>query len=52
MRNDVPGERIIFSNPFRPISDIRFARKMGVRKEVIDCELELRKIKDFYPEAL
>ncbi|XP_012272890.1 ornithine decarboxylase 1 [Orussus abietinus] len=51
MQFGVPGERIIFANPTKLPSHIKFARKVGVDKMTVDCESELLKIKDLFPEA-
>ncbi|KAG7204474.1 hypothetical protein KM043_004906 [Ampulex compressa] len=51
MQYGVTGERIIFANPAKCPSHIKFAKKMGVRKMTVDSEIELLKIKDLFPEA-
>ncbi|XP_043470239.1 ornithine decarboxylase 1-like [Leptopilina heterotoma] len=51
MKYDVPGERIIFANPMKAPSQIKFAREVGVDKLTADCEHEIYKIKDLFPEA-
>ncbi|XP_066589736.1 ornithine decarboxylase 2-like [Prorops nasuta] len=51
MKLGVSPDRIIFANPAKYLSHIRFARKVGVRKMTADSEVELLKIKKFFPEA-
>lgn len=51
MQYGVPSERIIFANPAKSPSHIKFAKKMNVSKMTVDSEIELLKIKDLYPEA-
>ena len=47
----MPSDRIIFANPVKTPSQIRYARKVGVSKMTADSIWELRKIKELYPEA-
>ncbi|KAK2581901.1 hypothetical protein KPH14_002358 [Odynerus spinipes] len=51
MRYGVTGDRIIFANPTKCPSHIKFAEKVGVDKMTADNELELLKIKDLFPKA-
>ncbi|XP_051153629.1 ornithine decarboxylase 1-like [Leptopilina boulardi] len=51
MKYNVSGERIIFANPMKAQSQIKFAKEVGVDKLTADCEFELYKIKDLFPEA-
>jgi len=47
----VSPERIIFANPTKPKSHIRFAAMMGVKTMTFDCDIELQKIKALMPDA-
>jgi len=47
----VHASRIIYTNPVKTPTSLRFARKVGVRHLVFDNDEELQKIKDVYPEA-
>ncbi|XP_014232598.1 ornithine decarboxylase 2-like [Trichogramma pretiosum] len=47
----VHPDRIIFANPVKTPSQIKYAQKVGVSKMTADSMWELRKIKEFYPEA-
>lgn len=51
MQFGVNPDRIIFANPTKSPSHIKFARKVGVEKMTADSEIELMKIKDLFPEA-
>ncbi|XP_023247308.1 ornithine decarboxylase 2-like [Copidosoma floridanum] len=51
MAYGVPADRIIFANPIKTPCQIRYAQKVGVSKMTVDSMWELRKIKEFYPEA-
>lgn len=46
----VDRERIIFAQPQKTIVSLKYAREKRVRT-VFDCESELRKIHQYYPEA-
>ncbi|XP_062549881.1 ornithine decarboxylase 1-like [Armigeres subalbatus] len=46
----VDPDRIMFGQPMKTIESLEFARKLKVRT-VFDCESELRKIHQYYPEA-
>lgn len=47
----VKPERIVYANPCKTASYIRFAAKMDVRKMTFDNPEELHKIKKFFPHA-
>jgi len=47
----VPGERIIFANPIKSTSDIKYAKDNGVEQITVDNKTEIKKIKDFFPKA-
>jgi len=51
MQYGVQPERIIFANPCKSPSHIKYAKKMNVSQMTVDSELELLKIKNLYPEA-
>ncbi|XP_029036773.1 ornithine decarboxylase 1-like [Osmia bicornis bicornis] len=51
MKYGVIAERIIFANPAKCPSHIKFAKKMNVDKMTVDSEIELLKINDLFPEA-
>ncbi|XP_071563966.1 ornithine decarboxylase 2-like [Temnothorax nylanderi] len=48
---NVQGERIIFANPNKLPSHIKYAKEQGVALMTADNALELIKIKDLFPEA-
>lgn len=48
---NVNADRIIFANPAKPSSHIRHAATMGVDTMTFDSEIELRKIKELFPQA-
>jgi ornithine decarboxylase len=47
----ISASRIIYTNPVKTPTSLRFARKVGVRYLVFDNDEEVQKIKDIYPEA-
>lgn len=47
----VNPERIIFANPTKPKSHVRYASIVGVKTMTFDCDIELRKIKAICPDA-
>lgn len=49
--NGVPAEKIIFANPCKQASHIRFAAENGVRMMTFDNAEELHKIKSLHPQA-
>lgn len=51
MQYNVHPDRIIFSNPYKSPSHLKYAKKMDVSQMTADNEFELLKIRDFYPEA-
>ena len=48
---EVPKDKIIFANPYKGLSHLKFARDHGVRMMTFDSESELIKIRSVYPEA-
>ncbi|XP_014611965.1 PREDICTED: antizyme inhibitor 2-like isoform X1 [Polistes canadensis] len=51
MQYGVTPDKIIFANPTKSPSHIKFAKSVGVDKMTVDNELELFKIKNLFPEA-
>lgn len=51
MKLGVSPSRIIYANPCKQKSFLKYAAKQGVDKMTFDNEAELVKIKDLYPEA-
>lgn len=47
----VHPERIIFANPAKSASHIRYAAAVGVTTMTFDSETELHKVKKLYPNA-
>lgn len=47
----VHSDRIIYANPTKQMSHIKFAKKFGVERMTFDGPEELYKIKDCYPDA-
>lgn len=47
----VAPEKIIFANPTKPKSHIRYASIVGVKTMTFDCDIELHKIKAICPDA-
>ena len=47
----VSPERIIYANPNKQISHLKFAASKGVSLMTFDGEEELRKIKEHFPQA-
>lgn len=47
----VNPERIIFANPTKPKSHIRYASIVGCKTMTFDCDIELQKIKVLCPDA-
>lgn len=47
----VEPERIIFANPAKPSSHIKYAASVGVQTMTFDSETELHKVKNLFPEA-
>lgn len=50
-RNIFLADRIIYANPCKQSSYIRFAQEVGVEIMTFDNENELLKIKQIYPKA-
>eukprot|EP00795_Rhopilema_esculentum_P005736 gene5736-10990_t len=51
LRIDVPPEKMIFAHPTKQISHLELAKRYDVSMMTFDCESELHKIKEIYPEA-
>lgn len=47
----VPSDSIIYANPCKLKSHLRFAKQQGVTRMTFDSEAELYKISEIYPEA-
>uniref|UniRef100_A0A8D8U949 ornithine decarboxylase n=1 Tax=Cacopsylla melanoneura TaxID=428564 RepID=A0A8D8U949_9HEMI len=47
----VDPSRIIYANPAKPISHIRYASEYGIDTMTFDNEMELQKVKQFHPNA-
>ena len=47
----VAPDRIIYANPCKQISHLKYAASRGVDLLVFDSECELHKIKELYPSA-
>ncbi|XP_047326905.1 ornithine decarboxylase-like [Impatiens glandulifera] len=51
LSHGVSPEQIIFANPCKPESHIRFAAKVGVKRTTFDSVFEVEKIKRCHPEC-
>lgn len=51
MKLGVSPSKIIFANPAKSVSHIRYAREVGVDLMTFDNEIELLKIKEHHPDA-
>ncbi|XP_055316889.1 ornithine decarboxylase 1-like [Sitodiplosis mosellana] len=51
MNYGVAPQSIIYANPTKPISHLKFAAEMNVSVMTVDSEFELLKIKKHYPDA-
>ncbi|XP_078050774.1 ornithine decarboxylase-like [Augochlora pura] len=51
MAQGIPASRIIFANPMKLPSHIRFSKEVNVDRLTIDSEEELLKMKKIFPEA-
>jgi len=51
LRMGVSPKRIVYANPCKQNSHIKFAAKKNVARMTFDNETELHKIKDLYPDA-
>ncbi|XP_024890936.1 antizyme inhibitor 2-like [Temnothorax curvispinosus] len=49
-KHKVQGERIIFANPNKLPSHIKYAKEQGVAQMTVDNEIELIKIKELFPD--
>ena len=47
----VPASRLLYANPIKQPSHLRFAAKVGVNLTVFDGEAELRKIAELHPSS-
>lgn len=47
----VSAERIIFANPCKPSSHVKYAAQENVAVMTFDSTMELQKVKQFYPDA-
>jgi ornithine decarboxylase len=47
----VDPSRVVFNNPFKEISHLKFSARHGVRLLTANCEMELHKIKKYHPSA-
>ena len=48
---DTPEDKIIYANPCKGLSHLKYAKEHGIRMMTFDNESELLKIKTHYPEA-
>lgn len=51
MNYGVAPQSIIYANPTKPISHLKFASEMNVSVMTVDSDFELHKIKVYYPNA-
>lgn len=51
MKHGVAPQSIIYANPTKPISHLKFAAEMNVSVMTVDSDFELFKIKKYYPDA-
>ncbi len=47
----VSPSRIIYANPCKQISHLKYAAKKGIELMTFDDELELHKVKKYFPSA-
>ena len=47
----VPPERIIYANPYKQVSQIKYAANNGVQMMTFDSEVELMKVARAHPKA-
>lgn len=45
------SDHILYANPCKFSNHIEYAKDMGVSLTVVDCECEMRKMKDIYPKC-
>ena len=48
---NISPDRIIFANPVKPVSHLKYAERNGVKKMTFDSTQELYKIKEHFPTA-
>ena len=48
---DTPEDKIIYANPCKGISHLKFAKENGIKMMTFDNESELHKIKSIFPET-
>lgn len=51
MKHGVAPESIIYANPTKPISHLKYAAEKNVSVMTVDSDFELQKIQQFYPDA-
>lgn len=51
MSHGVASHSIIYANPTKPISHLKFADEMRITTMTVDCDFELHKIHKHYPRA-
>ena len=51
MSHGVPASKVIYANPCKQTSHLKFAASAGVNLMTFDNHEELQKIKRFYPDA-
>lgn len=51
MKHGVAPQSIIYANPTKPMSHLKFAAEMNVSVMTVDSDFELLKIKKHYPTA-
>ncbi|KAF7993921.1 hypothetical protein HCN44_011190 [Aphidius gifuensis] len=51
MKMGVTDDRIIYANPIKAPSHIKFAKKVGVDRTVVDTKEEVLKLKELHPNA-
>ena len=51
VKYNIPTDKMLFGNPSKPISNIKYCETIGVNKLVFDNHIELLKIKENHPNA-
>lgn len=51
MKMGVPSDRIIYANPCKAISNIKYAKQFGVNRTTVDHKDEIQKLKEIYPDT-
>lgn len=51
MKMGVPSDRIIYANPCKTISHIKYAKTFGVNRTTVDHKDEIQKLKETYPDT-